>query len=86
MTGDVDSTPAALPAGPPPVRRARWGGGVPWPGRAELRADLPGSLVLVAVLLVAGLWFGLNAPPDYQQGATVKIMFIHVPAAVMAWR
>ena len=36
----------------------------------------------VAVVLIAwGLWLGLNAPPDYQQGETVKIMFIHVPAA-----
>ena len=26
----------------------------------------------------------LGAPDDYQQGATVKIMFIHVPAAWLA--
>lgn len=32
-------------------------------------------------LTAAGLWLGLTAPPDYQQGETVKIMFIHVPAA-----
>jgi heme exporter protein C len=39
----------------------------------------------VAVLLaLGGLWLGLTAPDDYQQGATVRIMFIHVPAAIMA--
>jgi heme exporter protein C len=38
-----------------------------------------------AVALAAvGLWLGFSAPPDYQQGETVRIMFIHVPAAVMA--
>ena len=34
-----------------------------------------------AVLLAAGLWLGFTAPEDYQQGETVRIMFIHVPAA-----
>lgn len=35
-----------------------------------------------AVLLAAaGLWLGFAAPEDYQQGDTVRIMFIHVPAA-----
>ena len=34
-----------------------------------------------ALLLAAGLWMSFNAPQDYQQGATVLIMFIHVPAA-----
>jgi heme exporter protein C len=37
------------------------------------------------LLFVAGLylaWF--VAPDDYQQGATVKIMFIHVPSAWLA--
>jgi heme exporter protein C len=39
----------------------------------------------VAVVLgLAGLWLGFSAPEDYQQGATVRIMFIHVPAAIMA--
>jgi heme exporter protein C len=36
----------------------------------------------IAVLLIApGLWLGFAAPEDYQQGTTVRIMFIHVPAA-----
>ena len=39
----------------------------------------------IAVILgAAGLWYGFHAPDDYQQGATVRIMFIHVPAAYMA--
>src|ERR1700685_1332084 len=42
-------------------------------------------LAVIAVALIgSGLWLGLNAPPDYQQGETVKIMFIHVPAAWVA--
>src|SRR5258708_12695837 len=42
---------------------------------------------LVAATLVAftfGLWGTYLAPDDYQQGATVKIMFIHVPNAVLS--
>ncbi len=36
---------------------------------------------LAAGLIGVGLWLGLTAPPDYQQGETVRIMFVHVPAA-----
>lgn len=32
-------------------------------------------------LLLLGGWFSFTAPADYQQGDTVRIMFIHVPAA-----
>ncbi len=42
-------------------------------------APLAGALA--AVLIAAGLWLGFTAPEDYQQGDTVRIMFIHVPAA-----
>ncbi len=40
----------------------------------------------VALSLIAlGLYFGLfNSPADYQQGDTVRIMYVHVPAAWMA--
>ncbi len=45
---------------------------------------LPWSGGLTVVLLGAGLYFALVAsPPDYQQGDTVRIMYIHVPAAWM---
>ena len=40
---------------------------------------------LIAILLaLAGLWLGFTAPEDYQQGDTVLVMFIHVPAAWMS--
>ena len=42
-------------------------------------APLLGTLALA--LAAAGLWLGFTAPEDYQQGDTVRIMFIHVPAA-----
>jgi len=48
-------------------------------GFARWAAPLLGVVALL--LIVPGLWFGFAAPPDYQQGTTVRIMFIHVPAA-----
>jgi heme exporter protein C len=40
---------------------------------------------LTAFLLAAGLVLALVvAPPDYQQGESVRIMFVHVPSAWMA--
>jgi heme exporter protein C len=36
---------------------------------------------VAALLLLAGLALGFAAPEDYQQGDTVRIMFVHVPAA-----
>lgn len=44
----------------------------------------PALGVLAAALGLAGLWLDFVAPPDYQQGYTVHIMFIHVPAAWMS--
>jgi heme exporter protein C len=42
---------------------------------------LPWFAGLTAILLLVGLYQSVMAPDDYQQGATVKIMFIHVPNA-----
>jgi heme exporter protein C len=43
---------------------------------------LPGLSLATALVLAVGLWLALfHAPPDYQQGETVRIMFVHVPAA-----
>ena len=42
---------------------------------------LPWLALVTVVLLAAGLYLSALAPDDYQQGATVKIMFIHVPNA-----
>jgi heme exporter protein C len=46
---------------------------------------VPWLTALTILLLGYGLYLSLFvAPPDYQQGETVKIMFIHVPAAWLA--
>jgi heme exporter protein C len=46
---------------------------LPWCGRASL------------AVLAVGLYLALvTAPPDYQQGESVRIMYVHVPAAWMA--
>ena len=42
---------------------------------------LPWLMAATAILLAIGLYMSVMAPDDYQQGATVKIMFIHVPNA-----
>jgi heme exporter protein C len=42
---------------------------------------LPWLMAVTAILLAIGLYQSAVAPDDYQQGATVKIMFIHVPNA-----
>lgn len=48
-------------------------------------AIYPWSVWLTVILLLGGLYLSLFvAPPDYQQGDTVRIMFVHVPAAWMA--
>ena len=45
----------------------------------------PLTLVLGLVLTTAGLVIGLFfSPPDYQQGESVRIMYVHVPAAWLA--
>jgi heme exporter protein C len=47
-------------------------------------AVLPYVASMTVVALAVGLLLGFTAPPDYQQGLTVLILFIHVPAATMA--
>jgi len=42
---------------------------------------LPWLAAAAAAVLAVGLLQAFNAPDDYQQGATVKIMYLHVPAA-----
>lgn len=51
-----------------------------------MRVSAPVTPVLWAlavVLLAIGAWGAFAAPEDYQQGDTVRIMFVHVPAAVV---
>jgi heme exporter protein C len=46
---------------------------------------LPWTGGLAMALIAVGLYLAFfSAPPDYQQGHTVKIMFIHVPSAWLA--
>jgi heme exporter protein C len=47
-------------------------------------AVLPFVAAAAVIALAVGLYLGFTAPPDYQQGMTVLILFIHVPAATMA--
>ena len=49
---------------------------------------LPWLIGVTALAFAVGLTLTHGAPDDYQQGATVKIMFIHVPSAwlgMFAW-
>ena len=44
----------------------------------------PGLSLATLLSLVIGLWLALlQSPPDYQQGETVRIMYLHVPSAWM---
>jgi heme exporter protein C len=45
---------------------------------------LPWMTGLTLALFVVGLTMAFMAPEDYQQGITVRIMYIHVPAAWLA--
>lgn len=46
---------------------------------------LPWVATLAALCLVGGLiWGFFFTPDDYRQGSTVKIIYLHVPAALMA--
>ena len=46
---------------------------------------LPWCAIGAALTLAIGTWLALFvAPPDYQQGEAVRIMYVHVPAAWMA--
>jgi heme exporter protein C len=45
---------------------------------------VPTLATVAAVTMAFGLLLGFRAPPDYQQGETVRIMFVHVPSAWLA--
>ena len=48
-------------------------------------AILPFAVAVAVLCSALGLYLGLAvAPDDYQQGAMVKLMYIHVPSAIMA--
>ena len=46
---------------------------------------VPSLSVATVLMLAVGLYLALlQSPPDYQQGDTVRIMFVHVPSAWLA--
>lgn len=47
-------------------------------------AALPWIVGAAVICTVAGVVWGFLTPEDYRQGSTVKIVFLHVPAAMMA--
>ena len=49
-----------------------------------VRVVLPWLVVLTVALFAYGLFRSFTVPDDYQQGRTVRIMFVHVPAVWMA--
>ncbi len=74
MNGSIEKGALMLTRFANPARFMRVSGVVlPWLGGAS-----------AGVLGLGLFWSLLIAPPDYQQGETVRIMFIHVPAAIMA--
>ena len=57
------------------------------PGRFQRLAGvvLPWTAAGAAIAIALGLYYALIvSPPDYQQGESVRIMYIHVPSAWMA--
>jgi heme exporter protein C len=49
------------------------------------RRVIPVLGVLTVLMLAWGVWLAFfGSPPDYQQGETIRIMYVHVPAAYMA--
>lgn len=51
---------------------------------AAIGRILPWLIAATLVVFAIGLYGAAFAPDDYQQGATVKIMYIHVPSAWLA--
>jgi heme exporter protein C len=47
-------------------------------------AVLPYTAIATVLCIATALYLGFSAPPDYQQGRTVLIIFMHVPAAMLA--
>ena len=56
------------------------------PGRfmAVSGSILPWLAGVTGLCLAVGLWLAFTAPADYQQGETVRIMYLHVPSAWLA--
>jgi heme exporter protein C len=63
-----------------------WLTGLANPTRFMALADwwVPRLAIVTVLIMAAGLYMSFNAPEDYQQGATVLIMFLHVPTVWLA--
>jgi len=63
-----------------------WLTGLANPTRFMALADwwVPRLAILTIIVMAIGLYMSFNAPEDYQQGATVLIMFLHVPTVWLA--
>jgi len=47
-------------------------------------AVMPWAMIATVLLFGVGLYYALvGSPPDYQQGESVRLMYVHVPAAWM---
>lgn len=66
--------------------KCNWWQGLANPARFMQLSEkiLPPLSIITMIALVLGLYLAFQAPADYQQGITVKIMFIHVPFAWLA--
>ena len=51
---------------------------------AFVARGLPWFIGATALAFAVGIYMTINAPDDYQMGAVVKIMFLHVPSAWLA--
>ena len=67
------------------ARTGRWAD-LANPTRFLALADrvVPWFAIMSALILAIGLYMSFTAPEDYQQGITVRIMYIHVPFAWLA--
>jgi len=66
------------------IKPSIWAFANPTRFNAFANKAIPVLAVITFLLITIGLWMSFNAPQDYQQGYTVLIMFIHVPAAWLA--
>jgi heme exporter protein C len=87
MASDEGMSSASKRVATLPLDRARsklpamWSFANPTVFLALTRRLLPWLALVTAVLFSVGLYMSFAAPPDYQQGETVKIMYVHVPTA-----
>ena len=83
MHKDECGAAPACPRGPPRVCALTMVFGLANPDRFMrfTRPLMPVVWAAAVALLLAGTWLSFTAPEDYQQLDTVRIMFVHVPAA-----